>query len=366
MTLPTIMTGCPVCGKGYAALANHLRRNHCIRNATERSILLKLGTGRIPIRTEPCPVPGCEYHSSRLDKHLSNGHGELGDARRQYFIYELKRRTALTMLANLRATNPNPAMVSTLDLEPEGEEQAEEPFLGPAPEERVEEGCEHCQALKEQNGLLQSEILSLKKELEAVRHENRLLKRRSSRSQRRGSGKSPAADTEVSESAPAEVAESGAGEASEALRAEVTETATAPLPLPAEPEPGPSKSKGRVKEAKKPKPLSKRADPGPSSSSSSSAQPEVPGPPSSEPHYEALLEKKGRASMLRKITFPSSIEEYLNEYQKYQAGAAPVGRNAEAAQSKVSRVRSFLYFMAQSKQDLWQWLFLGDTDKVRR
>lgn len=88
-----------------------------------------------------------------------------------------------------------------------------------------------------------------------------------------------------------------------------------------------------------------------------------PGQPSD---YESLLNKKGRASLLRKIIFPKSIEEYLNEYQKYQAGAAATARRVETAQSKVSRVRAFLYFLSRKKQNLYTWAFMADMDAVRQ
>lgn len=160
MTLPKSVSACPLCGQMYVALANHLRRGHSVRNNEERSILLKLCTGRIPIREQPCPVPGCFYHSSRLDKHLESGHSELTDSRWKAFCTDLKRRTAIAMLAKLRASQPAVAMATTLDINVQ--EDVNEACLGSAPEgeegKAVEEVCDACQALKAENASLKSKV----------------------------------------------------------------------------------------------------------------------------------------------------------------------------------------------------------------
>lgn len=152
MTLPKKVSFCPICGKMFAALANHLRRGHSVANGKERSILLKLGTGRIPIRLEPCPVPGCPYKSSRLDKHLDNGHGELSHAALKAYTDQAKRNKAVALLAQLRASNPVVPMASTLDIDVG--EDLDEPLLGPEEEEEPEtssqEACKQCKVLQRQ------------------------------------------------------------------------------------------------------------------------------------------------------------------------------------------------------------------------
>jgi len=75
-----------------------------------------LSSGRVNIRTAPCPVLGCNYCSTRLDKHLKDGHPELT---RNWMIIEeqvAKRTMLVQLLANLRATNPQVGMVSDLDI----------------------------------------------------------------------------------------------------------------------------------------------------------------------------------------------------------------------------------------------------------
>lgn len=127
---------------------------------------------------------------------------------------------------------------------------------------------------------------------------------------------------------------------------------------------GPSKSKEQRTQ--------KYSPPGPVPSARSGPPVPEPSPlsallsPGQPSDYESLLNKKGRASLLRKIIFPKSIEEYLNEYQKYQAGAAATARRVETAQSKVSRVRAFLYFLSRKKQNLYTWAFMADMDAVRQ
>ncbi|TNN32942.1 hypothetical protein EYF80_056892 [Liparis tanakae] len=65
---PTIKQSfCPVCQGKYKALAQHLKRAHFMNNLEERR-LVKHGHRA---------VFGCKYLSSRLDKHLQEGHPEL-------------------------------------------------------------------------------------------------------------------------------------------------------------------------------------------------------------------------------------------------------------------------------------------------
>jgi len=74
-----------------------------------------MASGRVNIRQCPCPVSGCSYHGTRLDKHLQDGHPEL---RRTVLLNEAQafRKAAVQLLGCLRATNPRVAMVSSFDL----------------------------------------------------------------------------------------------------------------------------------------------------------------------------------------------------------------------------------------------------------
>ncbi|XP_056272754.1 centrosomal protein of 170 kDa protein B-like isoform X4 [Pseudoliparis swirei] len=107
---------CPMCLQTYKALSQHLRRAHLIKNVKERKLLLNMASGRVNIRCTPCPVVGCKYHSSRLDKHLQEGHPELTRTRMAMEVVTVKRAVTVKLLGYLRATNPQIAMNSGFDL----------------------------------------------------------------------------------------------------------------------------------------------------------------------------------------------------------------------------------------------------------
>ncbi|KAE8279993.1 hypothetical protein D5F01_LYC22128 [Larimichthys crocea] len=106
-------------------LAKHLREIHRVTNARERTILNNLATGRTVIPPGPCPVPGCLPHVVNVDKHLK-GHKDLTQAGIERRRARAKRDAAMAALERLRASNPQPAMVSRLDL------QWDEPGEGPS------------------------------------------------------------------------------------------------------------------------------------------------------------------------------------------------------------------------------------------
>ena len=116
----TKQTGeCPICGKVLLFIAKHLREIHSLKNSQERAILNGLATGRTLVPPGPCPVPlpGCPVHTLNLEKHLHLMHSDLS------------KDTAIHKLAFLRATEPDPPMVSTLDL-PDNQAQQNDPEAG--------------------------------------------------------------------------------------------------------------------------------------------------------------------------------------------------------------------------------------------
>ncbi|KAF1389830.1 hypothetical protein PFLUV_G00077620 [Perca fluviatilis] len=121
MTLPRGMCCCPVCLKDYVALSNHLQRAHGVHNVEERKILLNLATRRVNVRNEACPVLGCSYHSTRLDKHLRDGHRELTRDEVEVNLDMARRTKSISLLTALRRTNPTVSMSTGLDLEEENE-----------------------------------------------------------------------------------------------------------------------------------------------------------------------------------------------------------------------------------------------------
>lgn len=117
MTLPKKSSCCPVCCKVYNAMSNHFRNGHSVANPEERSLLLNLATRRVNVRLCACPVSGCSYKSTRLDRHLLGRHPELAPEEVKAHMEAVRRRKTLTSLAALRATNPTPPMATALDLE---------------------------------------------------------------------------------------------------------------------------------------------------------------------------------------------------------------------------------------------------------
>ncbi|XP_071061200.1 uncharacterized protein [Pseudochaenichthys georgianus] len=68
---------------------------------------------------------------------------------------------------------------------------------------------------------------------------------------------------------------------------------------------------------------------------------------------------------MRDITFPRIMEEYLQGYREHYAGIDPPVRLQENTVSKLSRVKSFLSFMAHGFNRLSDWLFLRDLKRIR-
>ncbi|KAE8278151.1 hypothetical protein D5F01_LYC23791 [Larimichthys crocea] len=131
-------------------LAKHLREIHRVTNASERLILNNLATGRTVIPPGPCPVPGCLPHVVHVDKHLK-GHKDLTQAGIERRRARAKRDAAMASLERLRASNPQPPMVSRLDL------QLEDPGEGPSqPQE-----CRSCRDLGKKNRQLEAQVAVL-------------------------------------------------------------------------------------------------------------------------------------------------------------------------------------------------------------
>ena len=124
MNKPKDIGECPLCGKIIHTVVRHLREVHLLKNTQERLILNHLATGRTLIPAGPCPLPGCSPHLLCVEKHLRT-HTELPKVNVDREIKALKRAAALSKLAALRATSPDPPMVSVLDLEQHQAEQTD-------------------------------------------------------------------------------------------------------------------------------------------------------------------------------------------------------------------------------------------------
>ncbi|XP_041929931.1 serine-rich 25 kDa antigen protein-like [Alosa sapidissima] len=295
MTQTSKATFCPLCQKLYSAFNQHLERGHKIKNKTERDILNKMGNGRIKIRTESCTVPGCPYKGSRLDKHLDNGHKELSAQERAAFIKEAKLAKGKASLAELRASNPQVPMVSTLDIDvTEGDDMGVRPD---EEDEEEEDTCPQCSETKRQLKDLTLEVKTLKaqnntltRELATSRRKNRLLIRRLGKIK----GEQPMESTSSDES----------------------DEAMEPEPEP-EPEPGPSgiSKPAKPKSSESSRPKSSESSRPKSSESSKPESSESSKPESSESSKpESSESAKPESSGSRPSTSGSAEEP--QDYQK--------------------------------------------------
>ncbi|XP_034538833.1 uncharacterized protein LOC117812245 [Notolabrus celidotus] len=149
---------CPICGKLLQCVSKHLREIHLLKNGKERAILNLLATGRIHLGGGTCPIQLCNATVLHLEKHIC-GHKDVTQRHIKSSLKALKRHTAIQQLAALRASCPNPPMLSRLDLE-------EDPHEG-------EDGCQDpaCVHVRQQLAELKREVLDLRTELKLLRHQ---------------------------------------------------------------------------------------------------------------------------------------------------------------------------------------------------
>ena len=124
MTKPKTTAECPICGKALWHVSKHLRVIHALKNVRERGILNRLATGRTVVPPGPRPFNGCSPYLLHVEKHLRAHSASYTRARVDREIKALKRTAAFNRLAALRATAPDPPMVSVLDQQ---EDQAQQP-----------------------------------------------------------------------------------------------------------------------------------------------------------------------------------------------------------------------------------------------
>ncbi|KAK5622422.1 hypothetical protein CRENBAI_003798 [Crenichthys baileyi] len=107
---------CPMCKSAYLNIARHLKATHRCFNVKERSILVKWATGHINIRACPCPVLGCKYNAGHhLERHIMNTHTELSTSLKEEMLSRARKKQAMLLLGELRASMSTPAMVSDFD-----------------------------------------------------------------------------------------------------------------------------------------------------------------------------------------------------------------------------------------------------------
>ncbi|XP_031135521.1 uncharacterized protein LOC116036173 [Sander lucioperca] len=83
-------------------------------------------------------------------------------------------------------------------------------------------------------------------------------------------------------------------------------------------------------------------------------------------NLKKLFRGSGRSPGIRNLKFPPSIEDYLQDYQRYHEGSCPTAKQLENAQSNVSRVRSFIFYLAKGRTELFSWLFLRNINGIQK
>ncbi|XP_047186374.1 uncharacterized protein LOC118292847 [Scophthalmus maximus] len=104
----------------------------------------------------------------------------------------------------------------------------------------------------------------------------------------------------------------------------------------------------------------------------SSAASEKAGPSSAASEEEAGSSSfspwssgSGRGNLMRQISLPPSMEDYLRTYRAHHEGLDPTPKMTENAISKVSRVKTFILYMANNRSRLSDWLFLDNMSRIR-
>ncbi|XP_031167370.1 uncharacterized protein LOC116058682 isoform X7 [Sander lucioperca] len=343
MTLPRGLCCCPVCLKDFAALSNHLRRAHGVHNVEERKILLNLATRRVNVRNEACPVLGCSYHSTRLDKHLIDGHRELTRDEMEVNLDMVRRTKSISLLAALRRTNPTVRMSTGLDLEEEDEgDQLEVP--GEAVEEAPQ--CPDPSSIhsKAEVKRLSARLQLVERELMNMRSKSQRLAKRLRRSQAMASART--GDTGSYEE--------GDGDGEDEVEHEEQPAQLTPQQL-------------HTPQLLTPQPQQHRPPPQHTQEQPPflllNQQEMEQGPGTS---LKNLFQGSGRSPGMRNLKFPPSIENYLRDYQRYHEGSCPTAKQLENALSKVSRVRSFIFYLAKGQTELFSWLFLRNIDGIQK
>ncbi|XP_071058067.1 uncharacterized protein [Pseudochaenichthys georgianus] len=349
---------CPICNSSYRALSKHLQRNHGVRNLDERKILLLLANGRTNIRLHPCTILGCEYHGTRLDRHLARDHVELAREELHVVQNQMKMTVAKKELYELRMTNPTIEMITAwaVDTVADDDILSQPPPLSPVNEcdnPDCKEWRLEANAVRAQRDIYAAEVKSLRCKLQ-----QRIKDKRQRMDQR--AGDMPAFDGEERErvilkkrprpeSTPTRLSKSKGPSCS---KSPIPACSTSPIPAcSTSPIPACSKS-----------PTGSHTH-SPSSSEPASIHTEASStsPPINSPWFRG----RGRGNIMRDITFPRIMEEYLQGYREHYAGIDPPVRLQENTVSKLSRVKSFLSFMAHGFNRLSDWLFLRDLKRIR-
>ncbi|XP_034055541.1 uncharacterized protein LOC117548991 [Gymnodraco acuticeps] len=155
---------CPLCKKPYLALSKHLKNTHRVYNTKERSIILSIANGRINIRCHACIIVGCEYHGTRLDRHLIKDHRELSPEEVRVALRKIKKKVAMDKLQALRQSIPAIEMRTAVD----DVFDTDEDVLGHPPALSPHTVCEnqYCRETSAERDILLNEVRTLRYKLQ--------------------------------------------------------------------------------------------------------------------------------------------------------------------------------------------------------
>ncbi|KAM4564275.1 uncharacterized protein V3H82_013332 [Fundulus diaphanus] len=301
---------CPLCSASLTHLGKHLKGLHKVSNAEEKHIPVKLGSKRISIRECPCPVPGCTYASGKhLDRHLGCYHSELSHQSRSRMTERARFLLAIDQLAKLRATDPSPPMVSTLDLEDPPQVTRDEPLAEDTAEEQVldHEECRRAQARSRE------EAKHLGRENAALRARVRELSQALTTAKRVAAG---------AKKGPALVG-------------------------------SPSLYPEEEQEEEEEEILLK---------SQKTDHPHRPTVTSQQVPLTSSARRRARVDLMHRLVLPRSVETCIDRYRKhftYKYGSRKMKEG-------ISRLKSFLRFMAEGHTLLSSWTFLYNPGRIDR
>ncbi|KAM4532905.1 uncharacterized protein V3H82_026610 isoform 2-T3 [Fundulus diaphanus] len=306
MTPPKSHLCCPLCHCVFTYLGKHLRRAHGLQNQDECKILINYANGRINIRSMPCPFDGCDYLSSRLDRHIELAHPEVEVERISEAISTLKYQATIQRLKALRETNPDPPMLSCLEIGMEQEMEHVQLVLPKAevvPEDPSSSSCTSCSELISKNVKLTNELGDLRKKLRFQHRWARRARRAINRLQEA---------LEKSPSGPVE-----------------------------------------------PTDLDALGDEGQhGSSSDEEARPSKPKPNPAKRTSLSVLQQYPK--------FPPSILQYIEDYWVHLKSCTGQKKHLENQKSKLGRIMNFLTFMTEGRTILQNWMFLPNIKRVNQ
>ncbi|XP_039525903.1 uncharacterized protein LOC120478182 [Pimephales promelas] len=309
---------CPLCLQSYARLGQHLVVTHCVKNPEERKLLLAMESGRVNARAGLCPLPACGKFSNRLDRHIRT-HSEVTAGMQDEALRYCKRRVCLEKLTALRASDPAPPMVSTLDLEQQ-QFIEEDPSNPQDPETLEEEECDKqgCKNVKE---LLRNQVVDLSKQVDTLSETLRTVTRRYRILKRRSTS----------------LGSVRIGRAAKRLLSS----------LGPEEEEGAPVEEDQQQQAPRSSSEEKTPEGGEEEKPSTSQQPEDPG--EEQPHYPDHV---------------GAPNEIVEEYRRHREGPDPGTKLKENVGCQVYRIKKFLAAMARGKQNLADFRFLDDTARI--